>query len=186
MNLLDLFILLPIGYCTYKGYVNGFLREFFSLVGIFVAIFVTFKYMGSIADFMAYFVDNKDTATIIAGIALFIVTLIAVQAAVTWLEKILHLINLGILNKLAGLLFGAAKSAIFVSAILLLLAGINIPSENNRTQSSTYSYVIYAAPMAFNMLAKLYPGAEDFIDTIERNLQENNTLRTLPIFEKTE
>lgn len=186
MNLLDLFIILPIGYFSYRGYANGFLKEFASLAGIVVAIFVTFKYMGPIAGFMAPFVENKDTATIIAGISIFIMTFVIVQAGVFWLERVLDLIKLSMLNHLAGLLFGIAKSAVLVSAVLLLLAGIDIPSEENRTQSATYPYVIFAAPFAYNALAKLYPDAEDFIETIEQNIQENNTLRNLPIFEKPE
>jgi membrane protein required for colicin V production len=186
MNLLDIVILVPIGFITYRGFVKGFVQEVFNIAGVIIAIYVTFEYMGPLAGFMAPFVENKDTATIIAGISLFVMSIILVQAGVMWVEKVLDIINLSIINKLAGMFFGFAKSAILVSAVLLLLAGINMPSEENRDQSVAYPTIIQAAPLAFDFIAKLYPGADGFIETIERNMQENNALRKLPIFENKE
>ena len=186
MNLLDIVILVPIGYVTYRGFAKGFVQEVFNIAGVIIAIFITFKYMGPVAGFLAPFVENKDTATITAGITLFIMSLILVQAGVMWIEKVLDIINLSILNKLAGMIFGFAKSAILVSAVLLLLTGINMPSEENRQESVAYPYIIQAAPLAYNFIATLYPGAEGFIETIERNMQENNPLRELPIFDQKE
>lgn len=184
MNLLDIVILVPLAYMAYKGFAKGFVQEVFNIAGVILAIFVTFKYMGPVAAFLAPFVDNKDTATITAGIALFVLSIVLVQAGVMWIEKVLDIINLNILNKLTGLVFGFAKSAIIVSAVLLLLAGINLPSKENRDQSVTYPYVIQAAPLAYNLIANFYPEAEGFVETIERYMQENNTLRSLPIFDK--
>jgi membrane protein required for colicin V production len=184
MNLLDIVILVPVGYVTYRGFAKGFVQEVFNIAGVILAIFITFKYMGPVAGFMAPFVENRDVATITAGIALFVMSLILVQAGVMWIERVLDIINLSILNKLAGMIFGFAKSAILVSAVLLLLTGINLPSEENREQSVTYPYIIQAAPLAYNFIARLYPEADGFIETIERNMQENNPLRELPIFDK--
>lgn len=186
MNLLDIVIIVPIGFITYMGFAKGFVREVFNIAGVIIAIFITFEYMGPVAGFLAPFVDNKDAATITAGISLFIMSIVLVQAGVMWIESVLDVIHLSILNKLAGLIFGFAKSAILVSAVLLLLTGINMPSEENREYSVTYPYIIKAAPLAFDFIATLYPGTEGFIETIERNLQENNPLQNLPIFENRE
>src|SRR5690625_7256715 len=76
--------------------------------------------------------------------------------------------------------FGALKSVILISAFLLLLTAISIPSENNRNSSLLYDHVIFAAPLAFDMIATIYPEADSFVQTIEKSLQENNPLRSLP------
>src|SRR5690625_6429918 len=78
------------------------------------------------------------------------------------MEKIVDFINLGGVNKLAGLAFGALKSVILISAFLLLLTAISIPSENNRNSSLLYDHVIFAAPLAFDMIATIYPEADSF------------------------
>ena len=184
MNYLDLIILLPIAYVAYRGFMNGFFREVFGIIGIILAVYLTFEYMGAISQWLAPYVENRDRTTIITGIVMFIAIIIVVQLAGIGLEKLFEAAYLGIVNQLAGLLFGALKSAIFVSAILLLLAGIGIPSEETTSNSASYPVVITVAPATFDFVAAIIPGTQDFIETIERTIEENNSLRDLPIFEK--
>lgn len=186
MNLLDLIIIIPVIYFGYKGFNNGFIHEVFSLTGLFIAIFFAFKYMHLVAEYISPLFNNHDTATIAACIITFIGILIIVKLFSFWLEKMLDIINLSIINKITGLAFGVAKITIFLSAIFLLIAGFQIPSEKNRNDSLFYDQIIFVAPMAYDAIASVYPKAENFIETIERNFQENNPIRTLPIFEKEE
>lgn len=184
MNFLDLLILLPIAYVAYRGFVNGFFREVFGIVGIVLAVYLTFKYMGDVAGMVAPYVENPDRATIITGIVMFIGIIVIVQLIAAGLEKLFKAAKLGAVNKLAGMLFGALKSAIFVSSILLLLAGVGIPSDETASNSASYPVVITVAPVTFDFVASMIPGAQDFIETIERTIEENNSIRDLPIFEK--
>ena len=183
MNLLDLLIIAPAGYFAYKGLYNGLIKEIFSLAGLFIAIFITFRYMNDVAIILSPFFQGPDTATIAAGIITFVLILILVKALSYWLEKIIDIIKLSFINKLAGMAFGAVKAIVLISALLLLLTAIEIPSENNRNSSLLYDHIIFAAPMAFDAIASVYPKADNFVLTIENSLQENNPLRKLPIFD---
>lgn len=183
MNLLDLLIIAPVGYFAWKGLYNGFIKEVFSLAGLVIAIFITFRCMHDVAALLSPFIQGSDTATIAAGILTFVVILVLIQALIFWMEKIIDFINLGGVNKLAGLVFGSLKAVILISAFLLLLTAIGIPSENNRSSSLLYDHVIFAAPLAFDTIASVYPKADSFVQTMEKSLQENNPLRTLPIFD---
>lgn len=184
MNILDFFIIVPIAYFGYRGFMNGFIKEFFGIAGIILAVFVAFRYMDPVSGFLTPFVKNADNATLVTGILIFILVMVIVQAAAYWLEEVFDIIRLSIINQAAGLLFAAGKSAIVISAVLLLLSGFNIPQENTRSESVTYPSVIYLAPMAYNLVAAIYPDTENFIRTVEKSIRENNTLRTLPIFDK--
>ena len=186
MNLLDAFIILPIGYFAYKGFLNGFIKEFFGIAGLVIAIFATFNYMGPVAGFLAPFAEDKDKATMIAGVTIFLFTLAVVIGVGFWLDKLFDVVSIGFINQIAGFFFGAFKTALFISAILLLLAGFNTPGKETRMESATYPKIIYLAPAAFDLVAGIYPDTRDFIDTIERSIRENNTLRELPIFDKSE
>lgn len=184
MNFLDLIILLPIAYVAYRGFVNGFIREVMGIIAIVLAVYVTFEYMGIISSIVAPYVENRDHATIVTGIVMFIGIIVIVQLIGAAIEKFFKVVQLSFVNQLFGLFFGALKSAIFISAILLLLAGIGIPSEETVSNSATYPVVISVAPAAFDVVAGIIPGTDDFINTIERTIRENNSLRDLPIFEK--
>jgi membrane protein required for colicin V production len=186
MNVLDFFILVPVAYFGYRGFMNGFIKEFFGIAGIIIAVFVAFRYMGPVSGFLTPFVKNADNATLVTGILIFILVMAIVQIAAYWLEEVFDIIRLSFINQMAGFLFGAIKSAIFISAVLLLLSGFNFPGENTRSESATYPSVIYLAPMAYNMIAAIYPDTENFIKTIEKSIRENNSFRTLPIFDKNE
>lgn len=183
MNLLDLIILFPVCYFAYQGFVNGFVKEVLSILGIILAVFLTFKYMQTVSEYLLPLFDNPDYAVITAGILLFTATVAGVLFIAHMIQKLFEAININFINRFAGLLFGALKSGIVVSAVLLLLAGFNLPAQETRNESVSYPYVIYLAPAVFDLVAKVYPGAENFIDTIEKTIKENNPIRTLPIFE---
>lgn len=188
MNLLDFFIVLPVGYFAWKGFTSGFIKEVLSIAGIILAVFLTFKYMDSLSPVfeMFFFEEDSQYAPIVAGIFIFVFTIAAVQFIAHISQRFLELIKINFINRLAGLIFGSLKSAIVISAVLLLLAGFNLPGETTRSGSATYPIVITVAPAVFDMVSSLYPGAENFIETIERAIEENNPIRNLPIFERTD
>lgn len=183
MTLLDFFIVIPIGYFAYRGFMSGVIHEVLNIVGIVLAVFITFEYMDEASVLFKPLFDNPDYAVVAAGIFLFVATVGAVQAIAYTTRKILEVIKLNMINRLAGLIFGAMKSGIVISAILLLLAGFNLPGEDSREDSVSYQYVIFMAPMAFDLVATVYPGAENFIETIDQTIEANNPIKSLPIFE---
>jgi membrane protein required for colicin V production len=73
------------------------------------------------------------------------------------------------------------KGAILMSAIFLLLAGFQVPREDLREQSILYPYVIQAAPVSYNVITAVYPGAENFTDTIRKTLENYNPVDKLPV-----
>jgi membrane protein required for colicin V production len=184
MNFLDLIIILILTLFAIQGFRSGFIKQFFGIAGIIVAVFLTFKYMGAVSPYLSSFIENPDYATITAGIIIFIISLTIIQLIAFWLEEVLKMVRINFINRLAGMIFGAANMLIIISAFLLLLAGFNFPGETVRENSASYSTVVKVAPAAFNLIAHVYPETTDFIDEIEKSIQENNTLRELPIFER--
>jgi membrane protein required for colicin V production len=183
MTLLDFFILIPIGYFAFRGFMSGLIKEVLSIAGVVIAVFMTFWYMDDVAILFSPLFENPDHAVIAAGILIFVIIVGAVQFVAFATQKFLEVIKINFINRLAGLLFGAVKSAIVISAILLLFAGFNLPGEESRNNSATYSYIIYVAPAVFDMAAMIYPGAENFIETIEQTIEDSNPIKSLPIFE---
>jgi len=184
MNLVDLFIIIILLYFCFRGYWSGFVKQVFGIAAIIIAVFATFRYMSPASGLLASFIDNPDHATIVAGVVIFILSLSLIQLAGYWLEKALKLVKINFVNRLIGMLFGGLNAAILASAFLLLLAGFNLPNEETRSESYTYDTIIQVAPITFNMIATIYPDTVDFMDTIEKSIRENNTLKELSLFEK--
>jgi len=183
MNVLDLIILLPIGYFSYKGFLAGFIQEVLSIAGIILGVFITFAYMKPASALLIPYISNSDTATIVAGLILFIGTIAIVQTIGHSIRRFLELIKLNIINQLAGLCFGAVKSAIVVSSFLWLFAGLNMPADETRNESLTYPYVISLAPITYDQIAAVVPNIEGFIETLEEAIKEDNPIRNHPYFQ---
>lgn len=185
MNLLDFLILLPIAYFCYRGFVNGLIKEVLSIVGIILAVFLTFQYMDPVGNAISPLFEPKASyVPFVSALIIFISTLAIVHLIAYLSRKFLETIKLNFVNRISGAAFGFLKSGIVISAVLLLLAGFNLPSQEARQDSATYPYVIYLAPWAYNTIATVYPGAEDFTGTLQKTLEQYNPIENFPFSEQ--
>lgn len=178
MHWIDLIILFSIGYFAYRGFVNGLVKEVLSIVGIILAVFVTFTYMDEVSALLEPIIDSSsDVSVLITGVVLFLAILVLVHGIAFLISKFLKAINLNIINRILGFAFGGLKCAIIISALLLFLAGFSLPDEDVRAQSVSYPLIIQLAPEVYNIVATVYPGAEDFVTTIQTTLEESNSIQ---------
>ncbi|MFN1835578.1 CvpA family protein [Balneola sp. MJW-20] len=181
MLILDLIIGIPILYFAYKGAMNGLVKEVLNIIGIILAVFLTFNYLDAFTDIInPLFNEGSPYVPFISGAILFTGTLLVVAAIAYGTKELLEAVKLGIVNRFLGGVFGALKCGIVVSTVLLLLAGFNIPSDQSRSDSYLYSYVIYLGPWTYNTVALVYPGAEDYTKTLRANLDKYNPAENIP------
>jgi len=185
MNLIDFIILIPIAYFAYRGFANGIIKEVLSIVGIILGVFLTFQYMEPVsAAINPLFEEGASFVPFVSAIVIFVGTLSLVHLAAFLSKKFLETIKLNFINRIAGAAFGFLKSGIVISAILIILAGFSFPSEETRQSSATYPYVIYLAPWAYDTVATVYPGAEDFTTTIQKTFEQYNPIENFPFLEQ--
>lgn len=185
MTLLDLLILLPIAFFCYRGFVNGIIKEVLSIIGIILGVFLTFQYMDPVgAAISPFFEEHSSVIPFVSAIIIFVGTLAVVHLVAYLSKKFLETIKLNFVNRIAGAGFGFLKSGIVISALLLIMAGFSIPSQEVREDSVTYSYIIYLAPWAYDTVAAIYPGAEDFTTTIQKTLEQYNPIENFPFLEQ--
>lgn len=183
MNLLDVVILLPMILFALLGFRNGIVREVLTIAGVILAVFIAFQFMEDLAGMLVPYLDqSRDVIRLLSGLILFSATFILVLCIALLIQKFLEIIKLSLINRLLGFLFGGLKYGIAVSAILILLAGLNLPAEETRDESVTYPYIIRLAPAAFNMIAAVYPGSDDFINQIQKTFDNTEVFENLPIF----
>lgn len=182
MEILDLIIAVPLLYFAYKGAVNGIVKEVLNILGITLAVFLTFKYMDALSVLIQPFFEDESAAYIpfLSAALLFLGTL-SVVAIIAYLTKeLLKAVKLSMVNRILGAAFGILKSGMIVSTILLLLAGFNIPKDEVRDNSLLYPYIIYLGPWTYEAVAFIYPGAEGYTETIQENLSKYNPVNNIP------
>ena len=112
------------------AFARGLIREVFSIVAFFAAIFAAIWLHRYVAPMLEGAVGNPLFATLFAGFLIFLVVFVAITVITSMLAKAAHNSDeIGTLDRGAGLLFGAARGVLIVSLFVLLVraALANVP-----------------------------------------------------------
>jgi membrane protein required for colicin V production len=122
MNSLDILLIIPLIYAAWKGFKHGLIIEVFTLLALFVGIYVGIHFSDFTARLLREYVGlNSKYLPIIA----FSITFLAVGAMVFFLgktiEKLIKITALTPLNKFAGVFFSLLKYVYMLSTLLVIL-----------------------------------------------------------------
>jgi len=170
MNWIDLVIGLLLVYSFYKGFKNGLILELTSLLALVLGIFAAYNYADITAHYLGKWVDWSDAVLMtISFILTFIIIVIIVNLIGKVISKIIGMIALGLVNKIAGGVFGLLK-------ILLLISVIFFMADSIKEYIDLYSYEIVRSSFILEFyeeyILELFP---KIIDTLEKNLPEKET-----------
>ena len=126
MNYFDIILIIPLLWGAFKGFKKGLIIELASLIALFLGVwggvkfsFVSAKYLGEMFDI------SEKLMPLISFAITFVIIVIAVFTLAKLLQKFIKMIALGMLNKIAGALFGALKFGLIISIALNLVNNIN-------------------------------------------------------------
>lgn len=144
MNILDIVIGALLAFGLWKGLKNGLLVEIASIVALIAGIFGAIHFSYITGDYLSERMDwNEKYINIAAFIITFAIIVTIVHFAGKLLTKIADFAMLGLLNKIAGGLFGALKVAVILGALLIfferLNANLNLVSEETKSESLFYT-----------------------------------------------
>ena len=126
MSFIDIILGLLLAYGLYKGLKNGLFVELASLVALIAGIFGAIHFSYITGDYLAH---NMEWDERYIKIASFVITFIAIVMMVNFagkfLTKIADFAMLGLLNKIAGGLFGTLKVAVILGALLIFIERVN-------------------------------------------------------------
>lgn len=161
MNYVDIIIAIPLVFAAFKGFTRGLVVELASLAGLILGIYAAYHFSTVAMPFVAKFVHAEPAYQRMAAFAItFLVVLIAVHLIGKVVEKIVDLVALGFVNKLAGLAFGVLKGALVISVIIFVLttfATAIIPEPKEAKESLLYKPVASLAPFLIGNIKHYKP-----------------------------
>ncbi len=126
MSILDIILGLLLLYGLYTGLKNGLLLEIASIIALIAGLYGAIHFSYFVGDYLAQITSWQATYIHLAA---FIITFIAIVIAVHFvgriLTKILDIAMLGLLNKIAGGIFGTFKVAVLLGALLVFFDHTN-------------------------------------------------------------
>jgi membrane protein required for colicin V production len=157
INYFDVIIAIFLLWSAYRGMTKGFLIMAASLAALILGVWGAIRFSHLTAAFLisSFGMQTKYLALISFALT-FVIIVILVHLLSRALDKLVKAVALGIVNRLAGLLFGMLKTAFLISIFLVILNGINnrlpfIPEEH-KENSLLYKPLSRLAPAIFPFL----------------------------------
>ena len=138
MTTLDIILLVLIGIGAVLGFMKGFLRQLAGLLGLVAGLLVAKALYVHVADeVFSQVTDNMGLARGLAFVAIWLLVPLLFLLVASLLTKLMEAVSLGWINRLLGAVLGAAKYALVIS--LLLMVVDHFDTENaliSRTQKA--------------------------------------------------
>ena len=126
MGFLDIVLGLLLIWGLWKGLKNGLFVEIASIIALIAGLFGAIHFSYYAGDYLSQNMDwDERYINLTAFIVTFIVIVVLVQLAGKLLTKIADFAMLGLLNKIAGGIFGALKVAVILGALLVFFDRVN-------------------------------------------------------------
>lgn len=143
MSFLDIILGLLLLWGLWKGLNNGLFVEIASIIALIAGIYGAIHFSYITGDYLSPRMDwNEKYINITAFIITFILIVLIVHTAGKFLTKIADFAMLGLLNKIAGALFGALKVAVILGALLIFFERLNenlsLVNEDVKNESVLY------------------------------------------------
>lgn len=166
MSFLDIVLGILLAWGLYKGFTNGLFVELASLVALIAGIYGSIHFSYIAGDYLSQNMDwNPRYIKITSFVITFIAIVLLVHFAGKLLTKIADFAMLGLLNKIAGGIFGALKVSIILGALLVFFeratTSFNFINEETKKESILYRPVRDIGAFVFSKVFRNNNGEVD-------------------------
>jgi len=160
MNTLDIILLVPLIFGLVRGLMRGFVIEIATLITLIAGVYGAIHF-SCFAEELIKENANLDgnTLAISAFATTFIVIVLAIHLGARILQKVLSMAALGIVNRIAGGLFGLLKWGMIISFTLVFINGlgggsIELISKESKKGSVLYYPIAQFGPMILPIITE--------------------------------
>ena len=172
MNFIDIIIVILVLIAAFKGFVNGLIKELISLIALIVGLYIASHFSVYVEKQLNYiFPKIEEYNTIISFALVFLIIYLSLKLAGIIIHKFVKIIQLNLINKISGLLFGTIKAILIIAYILVELEHLEqsfniIIPENQKEESKLY-------PLVENIIPTIIPIVKE---KIKNNSEAQNIL----------
>jgi membrane protein required for colicin V production len=161
MNWLDIAIVIIVAFFATTAFSAGLIRELVTLVSAVVGVVVAGLFYDDLARDVLVFIDNKDTASIVAFLVLLGAIYLAGQLIAIMLKQVAAVLLLGWADRLGGALFGLLKGLVVVEVLLIAFVTFDVGLDDAIEDSGLASVFLDAASVLLIILPDDFERAVD-------------------------
>lgn len=149
MSILDILIIIPLVWAGYQGFRKGFIYEVTKLLALAIGVFGAIKFSEPMHIWLKDQTEwNEQWLPAIAFGLVFIILVVAVYFFGKMLDGIIKAVQLGIINRIAGLALGVLKMGLVLSGFLMLIQSVDT-GEMLLTKDRKQSSMMYEPTLKF-------------------------------------
>ena len=180
--IVDLVIVVILLLFIYRGFRNGFVKEFIAFLGTYVSLVVAIRYMSDLAAliFGATDVISSSVVSILSLVIIFLPLMLLFMFIAKKLKLAVRFsFTLGSVDRIMGLVFGLIKGSIIlaVSSLIISMTGISALMSNEINASQLFKPILLkrVLPLAYSV-AKLikFTNYKPFKNELKEALDANN------------
>ena len=118
--IIDVVLIVPILWAAFVGFKKGLIIEVISLLALVLGIFGGIYLSDYIGELLKETISSEYLPIAAFGLT-FIVIVILMYLIGRMLEKAINMVHLKLLNKIAGMIFGAAKVILIISILIMIV-----------------------------------------------------------------
>lgn len=172
MQVIDIIILLLLGFGAFQGFRKGLLLEIIGLLAFILAIIGGFKLLHWGVQILNQYMDSySQFVPFIAFIFIFIGILILVNLLGKLLKRVIDMTIIGSLDNLGGALLGLAKWAFGLSVVILIFETLELQFMHNSAQGSfMYPIIAPVAPAVFDFFNDYFPFLKQLFESLKEKV----------------
>jgi len=166
-----------------KGFMHGFIKEIFGLVGLIGGVYFASRLAGTAADFIdknLLHLENVALLKLIGFLAILIIIWLGATILGSIFSKLTSASGLGFLNRLFGFIAGGGKYFLIFALIVTALSNVSLVKDNlekHVQDSILYPYLKKAGSYLINLdPSKIGLGSTSTAEVVKDviNLKEEN------------
>ena len=164
--MIDILVIFTLLVFLFWGFREGLVKALGSIVMVFLALFGATAFLQFLAKNSAYFTDPTSASAVVAFFAAWLVSFFILDLLLGLvLSKVIRIIVLGLLDRVAGVVLGGLKGLLVAGIILQLLLCLPLASERKKQMldSTLCKISIATYQRAYPMAQKWAPYFNDFL-----------------------
>jgi membrane protein required for colicin V production len=121
MNLLDIVIVVILGYCLVRGIFRGLIKEVSGIIGVLGGFYAAYSYYQKVAQLLSRWISDTSIQNILSFLLLFCAVLIIVSIIGIVIKYLLNIAFLGWTDRITGAVFGILKGVLISCVIIFSL-----------------------------------------------------------------
>jgi membrane protein required for colicin V production len=166
---IDIVLLALLILLTIRGFIRGFVGEFFSLGGPALGVLGAFLFYKNGGEFLRtrYFNGMKGIPEVLAFIAIFLIVFLACKIIQKIVSDVVSGMNLSTLDKVLGALFGLVEGLLAASLMLIIIRIQPLFDSSAMLQGSFFANVILPMVIETSEGVIGYPVVQIFLPQVQ-------------------